>query len=921
MYQRSSLRYAHTTGFTSLIYTESGEYILTCGSDGDIRKWRGIDDDDPSSNCLGEFIVCLAQKGDKLLASTDRNTVQSYTFPDMDNDGTLLRFTAPVSCIKMRGDFVAAGSEDTKIKVIKGNGEHLDLEGHKGPVLALDIHPKLSYLASFGGEGGLKVWDLDTSKEVKTIIGLPKCNSFENAKCFVSPCFEPCNGNSLIYVNGNEICILNTFTWETQFSLTDENVKGEYTCCQFSKDGSLIAAATDKGEISIFDFINRRAKKCEGPSSECQSITCLAWNTQNNEELAYCDATGQLGILFSTDSEGGEDVENLAEDIGVLQNEFGDIEFVEDDSKSTGISYHQNTNVNSVDIEDEDDNTISIEKLKSKVMSYAHGGNILKDEESRNSIERMRSESPSVSENAYEKLFKQQVAFQPSSTPVHLEHRYLVWNSVGIVTMHVDGSDGAIDVEFHDASVHHSLHIPNYNNHNMASLSSSVLAMAADSSSKIVCIALSASGNREWSVQLPDCECVEAICATSKLVASVSNMNYLRIFTLMGTQREVISIPGPVVCINGYEDRILVCFHSAPASAKQQHIQGMLLQTTGLKVRCQNIFIPLTPERQITWLGFSDCGSPVFSDSMGLVQLFNLKSNCWYPICDTMKLSSSVSNNYFIISVSERLQIIHAVLCRGTSYPMTTPRPMVQELPLQLPLCDLESEKSLLEDSLLRASIMSVDNAEKTVKETAIKLFALACRSEIEIRAKELIETIACTDLLMLAVKYATKLGRIHLSDKLSELLPQIEEDQQTRQNEENLVEQSLPSSPFILLKAYQNSTSSNSKKLAPKVMDLGSAKKSTLKKFSSSHNSPLMSIFKKSTQESGLSTPPDRSQENLNNSEFDSQISKICSNTEETTPTRSSLNSVNPFASKRKISEIDKTILMGSEKLKVAKK
>lgn len=46
----------------------------------------------------------------------------------------------------------------------------------------------------------------------------------------------------------------------------------------------------------------------------------------------------------------------------------------------------------------------------------------------------------------------------------------------------------------------------------------------------------------------------------------------------------------------------------------------------------------------------------------------------------------------------------------------------------------------------------------------------------MEARAKELIEMIASPQLLSLAVKYASKLGRIHLVDKLSELLPHIEE-------------------------------------------------------------------------------------------------------------------------------------------------
>ena len=57
---------------------------------------------------------------------------------------------------------------------------------------------------------------------------------------------------------------------------------------------------------------------------------------------------------------------------------------------------------------------------------------------------------------------------------------------------------------------------------------------------------------------------------------------------------------------------------------------------------------------------------------------------------------------------------------------MTTPKPLVTELPMQIPLCDLEAEKSELEESLLRYANQHADDAEKQMKEIAIKLFAVS---------------------------------------------------------------------------------------------------------------------------------------------------------------------------------------------------
>lgn len=76
-------------------------YVITTGSDGDIRIWNGVDDDDPNTRCVGEFILYHVYYDNRILASTDLNTVQAYTYPDGDRDGTEFRFTAPVTCIKV----------------------------------------------------------------------------------------------------------------------------------------------------------------------------------------------------------------------------------------------------------------------------------------------------------------------------------------------------------------------------------------------------------------------------------------------------------------------------------------------------------------------------------------------------------------------------------------------------------------------------------------------------------------------------------------------------------------------------------------------------------------------------------------------------------------------------------------------------
>ena len=76
---------------------------------------------------------------------------------------------------------------------------------------------------------------------------------------------------------------------------------------------------------------------------------------------------------------------------------------------------------------------------------------------------------------------KRQELFQPGSLPVHIHRRYMIWNNVG--TDRCFGEDGdqstsSIEVEFHNSSIPHGLHIPNTLGHTMAALSNQALLLA-----------------------------------------------------------------------------------------------------------------------------------------------------------------------------------------------------------------------------------------------------------------------------------------------------------------------------------------------------------------------------------------------------------------------------------------------------------
>ena len=116
-------------------------------------------------------------------------------------------------------------------------------------------------------------------------------------------------------------------------------------------------------------------------------------------------------------------------------------------------------------------------------------------------------------------------AFQASATPLTLAERYMVWNTVGVITQFNKEGDESIDVEFHNASYHHTIHIKNQFGYTMADVSKEAVVLASpgkdkdnesadneligassssSSVSKLTCIMLNSSDtSKEWSVDMP----------------------------------------------------------------------------------------------------------------------------------------------------------------------------------------------------------------------------------------------------------------------------------------------------------------------------------------------------------------------------------------------------------------------------------
>lgn len=109
--------------------------------------------------------------------------------------------------------------------------------------------------------------------------------------------------------------------------------------------------------------------------------------------------------------------------------------------------------------------------------------------------------------------------------------------------------------------------------------------------------------------------------------------------------------------------------------------------------------------------------------------------------------------------------------------------------------------------------------------------FQLACRSEIELRARDLIEMIGSPALIPLAAKYANKLGRIHLAEKLSDMMPRVLEMEREKAKEVEMEYLEETYTPSMSQVSVIPSSLPSPVIVAPKLIKPGAGRRNPFKK------------------------------------------------------------------------------------------
>uniref|UniRef100_A0A8C8D7Y1 WD repeat and HMG-box DNA-binding protein 1 n=1 Tax=Oncorhynchus tshawytscha TaxID=74940 RepID=A0A8C8D7Y1_ONCTS len=753
--ERKPMRYGHSEGHTDVCFDDAGKYIVTCGSDGDVRIWESLDDDDPKSINVGEKVYSLALKNGKLVTAASNNTVQIHTFPEGDPDGILTRFTTNATHITYNrsGSRVAAGSSDFMVKVVEmyDSSQQKTLRGHTAPILSVTFDPKDEFLASASCDGSVAVWKIEEQTQVTSWPLLQKSNDVINAKSLCRLAWQPKAAKLLAIPVETTVQLYQRDSWAQVGTLSDDLGTQAINVVAWSPCGKFLAAGSIGGLLTVWDV---ESKLCvERQTHEKGYTVCgLAWHPLGGQ-IAYTDTEGCLGVLDGLSS-----------------------------SSSSSSTTASSTTTK-----------VSLWSYMEASPSHPNGLDKFVDDDDSAIVPPAAAAAPLWPVYDGPMPTPPQKAFQPGSTPAHLMHRFMMWNSVGIVRGYNDDQDNAIDVEFHDTAVHHAMHLTNSLGHTVADLSQEAVLLACpgtdELASKLQCLHFSSwDTNKEWMVDLPKGEDVQALCLGQGWAAAATSALILRLFSIGGVQRELFSLPGPVVCIAGHGEQLLVVYHRGTGFDGEQALGVQLLQF-GQKRR-QVIHgepLPLSRKSHLSWLGFTAEGTPCFIDSEGVVRLLNRSlGNMWTPVCNTRDNCKGKSDHYWMVGVHENPQQLRCIPCKGSRYPPTLPRPAVAVLPFKLPLCQTTTEKGQMEEQYWRSVLLhnhygflsssgyEIDEegqsqAQKEQQELLMKMFALSCKLEREFRSVELAELMT-QNVVTLAIRYASRSRRMALAQRLSDL-------------------------------------------------------------------------------------------------------------------------------------------------------
>ncbi|VDD76151.1 unnamed protein product [Mesocestoides corti] len=583
--------------------------IVSAGNDGKIRTYSSKHDASPLEHNFGEKVNDIVCKLPKQVMSAC-NKLLMVLLKALQPVSRLVSIVWPLTRTK-RDYWLEAGEKssftigfsDFIVKVVDlmipyGGFHEVVLRGHTGPILSVDFDPLDNFAASSSCDGTIRIWRLVGGTEVKVLSLLGRCSDPELASTRCRLKWQPSRGEFLAVPVENVIRLYERNSWAFLRGLRCASVKKAFLECEFSVEDETLAGLSEDGWLVIW-------RPCDG--GVLRKFNDSAFSNQMAEGGALSPNTIK-SLMDTTDADDFTDL------LAIASAQAEEAAASSEDNKMM-------EDVSDEDDDDDDPNSIAISKIKSTYMT------IDKDDDDDNAPSDASSSTPTPTPADTSRsappapglVARPEIKpFQPGSMPLGtidpapsvavfdlpdyrgtdldvflfgFRERFLVWNRIGVVTCFTDSdsktSSGSIEVEFHDTTLHHSIHIGSAE-FTMADLSLTALMLATPGTSDVSYVDAfddgksidygdlstilvrpidvtagddaSSSGSFDWLTSLPPGEATRAICLVNASREATRVDPYCRGFAVVATSSRLLRIfaqPAPSATANTNALRLL----------------------------------------------------------------------------------------------------------------------------------------------------------------------------------------------------------------------------------------------------------------------------------------------------------------------------------------------------------------------------
>ncbi|KAK2467874.1 hypothetical protein APHAL10511_000169 [Amanita phalloides] len=791
----------HGEGHTSLAFSKDGKCAFTGGQDCVVLIWKldEGDDQEPERAAQAEdAITSLAATHDCWLAGSKDSIVRQYSRDSGTYEGDLADMKGiPIRdvAIDPRGKRVVVSSDDVVAKVIdvEDSMRVCELKGHQRGIRRATWHPSLPLITTCGSDGKIIAWDVsaDEPKIEATMEGvIPALADIESPDIDhdCSAMWHPSGQYFYVATRTHEIAVISRSSWSKTSTLSSKESTGTIAALALSPNGQYLVSAI-KSRVYIWSTETKRIVASH--NSQGGDITQIAFSPRDNL-VAWSDKQGGFtrwpkpvpdSLPGPVQPAISNQTSHQAQPRDVAEAFYETMTPNDDFLDNDGIDF----DVNMDDADDGlDDPNFVVDDLGIGV----------------------RDEPESAAPGRYVKemvsITKAQPAFQPGSTPATNRKRYLAYNLIGVIEATQQDEHQVINVEFFDRSTRKNFHFTSHSMYDLGYLGErgALFACQQDGQPAHVCFKPFAQWpSKEWTYELRPGTRILGI-AVGGLAPSTSlrqsedsdlqgygniviatSESDLTFLSGTGRERRMMGLGAELVTmVAGCECVFIVHREGSTTIDGSQNLSYSLINFEDFSVR-QHGILPIPKNHLLKWAGLTDQGAPVIYDSTGRIHVLTKyripHHAAWTRVMDTTFLERRVGKdeNYWPVGVTR--STFFCLILKGRQEHPGFPRPLIQELPLQMPFRCKEPKEESFERELLfvhldydaldeELTTDAIVAKERTLDKELIQLIQIACKDPADItRALELTKLLHNVTSIDSAIKIAEFYHLVGLKEKM----------------------------------------------------------------------------------------------------------------------------------------------------------